>query len=129
MNPGLLEYPAVYITDALAGIAVHELWLDYCNIEHDNRDVPPADLVCNTILIHFRLTLEAELSLLKSDLAWWERKLIFKPELLQSPDVIENISNLKSRIFSFQSLCSGSISEEFVTLTPYGEGSRITIFS
>ena len=86
------------------------------------------DLVANAIIAHFRLNLEAELSLLKSDLAWWNRKFIFKPQLKESTDVEELISSLKTRIDSIESLCTGALTEEFITLAPYKVKSDLTFF-
>jgi hypothetical protein len=95
LNPGQLDGPGGKIIDAVAGITAHELWLDYCSYTHGRGELPPADKLSNAILAHFRLTLMSELSLLRSDLVWWERKFIFKPYLEGEESVRETLLHLK----------------------------------
>ena len=81
-------------------LVAHELWLDYCSYTHGNGEVPPTDKVSNAILAHFRLTLESEVSLLRSDLARWENKFLFKPSLRGNEEVEGILENLKTRLDS-----------------------------
>jgi hypothetical protein len=128
LNPGQLVHPASGVIDALAGITVHELWLDYCNYMHNNDELPPADKVSNAILAHFRLTLMAEHNLLKSDLAWWERKFIFKPALMGNENVEEIVQGLKTSIGTFENLLVGGLTDELVPLAPYSNTSEMVFF-
>ena len=68
------------------------------------------------------------LTLLRSDLAWWERKFIFQPHLEADENIGTILMQLKTRINSYESLLTGGITEEFVTLTPYSEKSDFVIY-
>ena len=125
LNPGQLSHPATAIVDALAGITVHELWIDYCNYMHDRGELPPADKVSHAIHAHFRLTVMSELHLLKSDLAWWNRKFVFRPSLCGNDEVEEIITSLKTRIGTFEGLLVGGLTDELVSLAPYSNESVI----
>jgi hypothetical protein len=129
LNPGKIDDLGGKIIDLVASIAAHELWLDYCNYTHGRGDITPADKVSNAILAHFRLTLESELSLLESDLAWWDKKFVFKPSLKGNEDIVGLLTDLKTRIDSYRGLLYGGISEELVSLAPYSITSDLVIFN
>ena len=81
------------------------------------------------ILAHFQLTLQAECNLLQSDLAWWEHKFVYRPQLLEDQSVKDVIEGLKTRLDSMRSLGLGKISEEFRLLAPYQHGTDMEIIS
>src|SRR5690349_21711538 len=83
--------------------------------------------VYDTVYVPQPQTLQSELHLLKSDLAWLEKKFIYKPKLLANIEVINLVSSLKTRIGSYEGLLSGGITKEFEPLTPYSASSELTI--
>jgi hypothetical protein len=70
----------------------------------------------------------SELSLLRSDLVWWERKIIFKPYLEGEESVRETLLHLKSRINTFECLLLGELTEELINLAPYSQKSDFILF-
>jgi hypothetical protein len=106
--------------DSLNTVLIRNLWIDYCNLEYGRNqeaDIPPAE-ISGAIHREFRLTLHAELGLLKSDFSWWNRKFIFNPSLQGQEGIQETLTSLTTRIESYRALLEGTVSEEFESLCP-----------
>ena len=86
LNPGTDNEFSTKVYDTLGAITVHQIWLDYCAVTHENpkSGIPELE-VGEAILSHFFLTMKAELGLLNKDLEWWIHKEHFSPGITSKP--------------------------------------------
>jgi hypothetical protein len=108
LNPGADKEFSTKVYDTVGAITVHQIWLDYCAITHDNPkgNIPELELG-DAILSTFFLTMKAELGLLKKDFEWWLNKEQYSPGILSKGEVEEALSLLQERIGTIDELLKG----------------------
>jgi hypothetical protein len=120
LNPNAgSKNPAGKIIGGFNSIVVRQIWLDYCNLvfgnapEGDNH----VDVVSSAIHRELNLMIDAELGLLKNDLSWWKRKMIFSPALELNKEHQIMMGKLSTRIDSLTQLLRGNVTDELASLS------------
>ena len=114
LNPEA-DTPEKKILGGFNAIVIRHLWLDYCNLMFSDgeEENSPTPALCAAIHRDLKLMLHAERGLLVNDLNWWNKKVLFSPQLEDKEELQEIIARLTTRINSMSLLLEGVVSEEF----------------